>query len=228
MFQGNKNFGNTVKQGLLQQLGVGQFIPLSGKKHKKHHNDNHNPPPLDPGRGDGRVPVDPVTPTSPLGPGYVWVGDHWERAKAPLTSTPTPTKPGFVWVGDHWERVKANPNVRDHRNPVEQGGSAQGGVIVTPTNPLSTPTGGKAEGLSHYDPSKRPWGALQVRDHTTGAPQGGVTVTTVDSNRDDVIGVGASPVDKVIDLLTGKAFEFKHGQLAPESPAPPRDHRTGQ
>jgi hypothetical protein len=87
---------------------------------KKHdhdcHDDDHggkpNPPPLDPGKGDGKPPSQNPPPRD----GYVCVpahGDvpgHWERERAP--SVPQ-AKPGFVWVPatatvpGHWERVRA-------------------------------------------------------------------------------------------------------------------------
>lgn len=76
---------------------------------------HHNPPPIDPGKGDGK-PTPPSQPNPPARPGYVWVPangnvpGHWERERAPTT---TPTKPGYVWVPatatvpGHWERARA-------------------------------------------------------------------------------------------------------------------------
>jgi hypothetical protein len=48
--------------------------------------------------------------------GYVWCGDHWERARANGDDCGTGSpgggdqgpRSGYVWCGDHWERVRAN------------------------------------------------------------------------------------------------------------------------
>jgi hypothetical protein len=97
--------------------------------------------PNNPGQSGGNDP--PANPEPPKMPGYVWVGDHWERERAPKVTTPQ-GKPGFVWVGDHWEREKAPTSpviapatgtivIRDHRKPVNgvDASNAPGGVIVT-------------------------------------------------------------------------------------------------
>lgn len=127
---------------------------------KKHHgpqqNPKHNPIPIDPGRGDGRVPVDPVPSTPPANPaprdGFVWVNGHWERAQAaPQAVNPYPAgttvrdhraTTGGVTVRDH----RTTPVVRDHR----------------------TTTGSSPAGAT-------------VRDHrtSTGNTSGGVTVTVI-------------------------------------------------
>lgn len=106
------NSGNPTRLLSQQSLSSGITSANLVKKYKTHNkqDDNiNNVLPLDTGRGDGRVPTD-SKPTMPTGkPGFIWVGDHWERAKASTTGTSTPTgKPGFVWVGDHWERAKAS------------------------------------------------------------------------------------------------------------------------
>ncbi|MEX2173770.1 MAG: hypothetical protein WD872_05365 [Pirellulaceae bacterium] len=71
--------------------------------HHGHNRPQHDPIPLDPGRGDGRVPVQPVPPARD---GYVFVNGHWERVKA------QPSQRGPV-VRDH----RTPPVVRDHRTP---------------------------------------------------------------------------------------------------------------
>src|SRR5262245_27383443 len=106
---------------------------------KKFH--THEPIPIDPGRGDGRVPVEPqpVEPQPPQGPpGFIWVNGHWERVRAPQGSTVV---------------------VRDHRTVAPHGGwqdvsSSPGGVTVT---------------QSPRWPNRRPtvYGGVQVRDHRT-------------------------------------------------------------
>ena len=102
------------KFGRLGQIG--QLV----EKFTKDDDNEQNPPvvPIDPGMGNGQ-PTAPPAPPVPTRPGYVWVGDHWEREKAPQNNVLPPTnvnpvgpvgpvaRPGYVWVGDHWERVKA-------------------------------------------------------------------------------------------------------------------------
>ncbi|MEX2172143.1 MAG: hypothetical protein WD851_22675 [Pirellulales bacterium] len=97
---------------------IGQLV----EKFTKDDDNEQNPPvvPIDPGMGNGQ-PTAPPAPPVPTRPGYVWVGDHWEREKAPQNNVQPPAvvnplpvgpirpvaRPGYVWVGDHWERVKA-------------------------------------------------------------------------------------------------------------------------
>lgn len=115
--QGNNSASQNRRLGNLGQI-INQFA----------HNDKKDKPkpqgvPIDPGIGNGQ-PTAPTTPTIPTRPGYVWVGDHWERERAPQGNNIKPPmvadpvlgqplapqgKPGYVWVGDHWERVKAQP-----------------------------------------------------------------------------------------------------------------------
>lgn len=100
-----------------------------------HCGDHNNPTPPNPTpRGDGRVPLPPSTSTPPVAsPGYVWVGDHWERAKAPAqppVANPRPTNPttGGATGRDH----RTNPPVvRDHRNdgPVVRDHRTQSSVV---------------------------------------------------------------------------------------------------
>jgi hypothetical protein len=121
---------------------------------KKFH--KPEPIPIDPGRGDGRVPVEPkpVEPQPPQGP------------------------PGFIFINGHWERVKANggaaPNapqsstieVRDHRTVVPGGGWQ-----VRPMRPqdVSSSPGGVKVTHSPRWPIKDQsvYGGSQVRDHRT-------------------------------------------------------------
>lgn len=138
------------------------------KKHKKPQKPTPVVP-LDPGRGDGRVPVEPETPQGR--PGFVWVKDHWERARAPKSPNvivdPIPPQNG--------------PIVRDHRDGLGANGgvtvtTTQGGPIVRDHRKSTTifnPTGGKTWTVGPT-----------VRDHRTITPppssngQGGVTVTS--------------------------------------------------
>ena len=205
------------------------------KKHK-HHQDESPVTPLDPGRGDGRVPVaEPITP--PRRPGFVWVKDHWERARTPkLIVDPVTTQDG--------------PVVRDHRDGLGSNGgvtvTTQGGPIVRDHRSSATifnPNGGKV------------WTAgTTVRDHRTITPpplsngQGGVTVTTTPGGgkRDNAItGSGPNPLDLLAEgaAKVGNVFGIGYGEVtsgdgsAPSGPtvrdhrtAGPvvRDHRTGQ
>jgi hypothetical protein len=124
---------------------------------KKFH--KPEPIPIDPGRGDGRVPVEPksVEPQPPQGP------------------------PGFIFVNGHWERVKANGGaaphstieVRDHRT-VAPGGGWQ----VRPMRPQdvsSSPGGVKVANSPRWSiKDQSVYGGTQVRDHRT--------ITTKDSD----------------------------------------------
>jgi WXXGXW repeat (2 copies) len=181
-------------------------------KHKQHPTQSQGTIPFDPGRGDGRVNANPAPPNT-LGPGFVWVNNHWERAKATsgtasgsATSSANPTPPntlgpGFVWVNNHWERAKA----------------------ISGTAGSSATSGGGTVGVRDH----RNGGNVNVRDHRNGVnyPQGNVAVgiTPGGNTRETwVVGVGESPVDKavnwLIDLFDGTEFH-------PGSVPPDRDHR---
>jgi len=119
------------------------------KDHCDHcdHNGCHDPkfPTIDPGKGDGKgntgVIVDPIGPWAPKGPttmnrdGFVWAGDHWERAKAGQNYTVDPNLGGPV-VRDHRDLTTNTNNfggtVRDHRTLT--GTTTGGGVTVTNTS----------------------------------------------------------------------------------------------
>lgn len=199
---------------------VGSIFELVEELKKRHEDkeENDKPVPIDPGMGNGKPTADPVTP--PSRPGYVWVGDHWEREKAPVKQPLTPpSRPGFVWVGDHWEREKATSNsptnttvitdpvpgtivVRDHRTPAVDSNNASGGVTVTSSPVIRDHRTPKTSGVWSTS------GAV-VRDHrrpsvdTSSAP-GGVVVTSTPRPKKKSGGVldtledAASNVGKVV------------------------------
>src|SRR6478672_10340447 len=79
------------------QFHFGNWGGISDIVSSYHHHHGHkpeptkNPTPIDPGRGDGRVPTGPVPVTQPPArDGFVWIKDHWERAKAPKSVNPYP------------------------------------------------------------------------------------------------------------------------------------------
>jgi hypothetical protein len=106
-------------RGLGQQMSSGNLMDTiaSFKKHHKHEKPEKpdDRVPIDPGKGDGQT----GNPTPQSTGGFVWVGDHWERARASKgTQTLVP------------------PVVRDHGAstlPPLSGGNGQGGVTVTGT-----------------------------------------------------------------------------------------------
>ncbi len=185
-----KKFGQHLNLGG-GSLGSVSNIASQFKKHSKKKHNSSEPKPLDPDKGDGRVPVDPVVPQGR--PGFVWVGDHWERAKAPKKITPV-QEPKVL------DPTMVGPVVRDHRTPKLQplsNGNGSGGVTVTPTTggfgpevrdhrtpklpPLSN---GNGSGGVTVSPTTGGFGP-EVRDHrtpklptvSTGNGAGGVTVT---------------------------------------------------
>lgn len=102
-------------------------------------------------------------------PGFVWVGDHWERVRAPKTETQTPLgKPGFVWVGDHWERERAKSNVTTIVDPYP-------GVLGTSNT--SSPTITVRDHTNGTTQLVTPNGTITIRDHG-GSASGGVKVTS--------------------------------------------------
>ncbi len=206
------------------------------KTHNKQDDNINNIIPLDPGRGDGRVPVAPVLNTPPARPGFVWTGDHWERVKAP--STPASSGPPPVANGGGGVTVtpaNSGPVIRDHR----QGGvvirdhrqgvvtvtpvptkPTFGGQIITPppavrnpatTQPLqptqTTPPRGSS-GRPRFEPDRTP---------------GGVTVSVVPGSQrpQHVTGVGGSPIDTAIESVIG-IFQGGSG-ITPAGTT--RDHR---
>ena len=140
---------------------------------KKHHGDQPEPKkdpiPIDPGRGDGRMPVTPLPTTPPVvrdhrdgastrGGDFVFVNGHWERVKAPKVVKPTsPFPPGTV-VRDHrtpGSPLASGPTIRDHRTaPVVRDHRTPPAIRDHRTAPV-------------------------IRDHRTGSADasGGVTVT---------------------------------------------------
>ena len=108
---------------------LSQLISGFKKQHGDRPEPKKNPIPIDPGRGDGRVPVSPVPITPPAvrdhrdgastqGGDFVFVNGHWERVKAPQVVKPkSPFPPGTV-VRDHRtpnSPFPAGATVRDHR-----------------------------------------------------------------------------------------------------------------
>lgn len=166
-FRNSQNRGGTFARDAVSEIA---------SQLKKHHDhkppETTNPTPIDPGRGDDRVPVDPVVPQGR--PGYVWVNGHWERERANQPTGPVIVDPTLVGpvVRDHREPRPANnvpwgtgtPVVRDHRSGA-------------PTTPWNT---GTPVVRDHRDGAAGGAGPV-VRDHrtkstSTGA-SGGVTVT---------------------------------------------------
>lgn len=219
-----------------------------GKLVEKFTNDHNEkkPPftPIDPGKGDGKT----TTPEVPTRPGYVWVGDHWERVKAPkqplMIVDPIPVRPvapqgrpDFVWVGDHWERVKAKPSNNVTPTVISQP-NVVGPVVRDHRNP------GSANVVSGFGQS-----GVVIRDHRTPAAKitidnsqapGGVTVTStprpprkpVSTGSGDITGSG--PLDGVLggletlgdaagDVLgaAGNAVGIGYGSITPVGPATP-------
>jgi hypothetical protein len=199
----NNNNGQG-SQSFVQNLGIGRKLGgqaggianmVSNFTKKNHKHDDKPKPQLDPNRPDDRVPVEPVAPVTPQGrPGFVWVGDHWERERAPKTPqmivNPLPETLSPV-VRDH--RTTTAPIVRDHRTttaPVvrdHRTGSPSGGVTVTATpgssrdnaitssgfNPFASAlngltTVGNKLGIGYGEVTS---GAPGSRDHRTPNPQ---------------------------------------------------------
>lgn len=110
------NIGNQA--GVIELLNTTQTL----RAHCGNQNNPTNPP-----RGDGRIPLPPSTSTPPVAPpGYVWIGDHWERVKAPV-QPPVNPRPTTTTGGQNNRDHRSNPpvvhdhrnqspNVRDHRN----------------------------------------------------------------------------------------------------------------
>ncbi|MEX2112228.1 MAG: hypothetical protein WD845_03535 [Pirellulales bacterium] len=207
----SQNFGLSLGRGNLGSISnmVSQF-----KKHKKDKPDSHETTPLDPGMGDGRVPVDPAEPVVPQGrPGYVWVDGHWERERAPKV-------------------------------PPLTSGNGNGGVTVTPTGgsgsqvldqgqiipPLSSGNGGGGVTVTSGN------GGRVVRDHrktvpTSSSANGGVLVTTTPGSTrgQAVTGSGLNPFGVIVDGLAKAGSTIAGGGsitgVAP-SGQQVRDHRT--
>ncbi|MBX7074423.1 MAG: YXWGXW repeat-containing protein [Pirellulales bacterium] len=173
-----EKFSNSQNSGGSFARNADLWSDISGiaSRFKKLHDhkppETTNPTPIDPGRGDDRVPVDPVVPQGR--PGYVWVNDHWERERANQPTGPVIVDPTLVGpvVRDHRTPRPANnvpwgtsaPIVRDHRSDA-------------PTTPWNT---GTPVVRDHRDGAAGGAGPV-VRDHrtkstSTGA-SGGVTVT---------------------------------------------------
>jgi hypothetical protein len=136
------------KKRPLNQIEKSELIKELVSKTKKHDRDD------DDDDDDDRQPTDPKPPQPQGRPGFVWVGDHWERERA---GSPSP--------GKIVDPVHGTVVVRDHRKPVAGTDSSQasGGVIVTNTPIIR-------------DHRQSTWG-------TSGA-SGGVVVTTSPIIRD--------------------------------------------
>jgi hypothetical protein len=153
--------------------GVSQIVSDFKKHHDHKHEPKKDPIPIDPGRGDGRVPVGPAPVTTPPArPGFVWVDGHWEREKAPPKvanpyspgvevrdhRTPAGNASGGTIIRDHrtpsdW--APAGTTVRDHRTPTSS--NAPGGTVVV-TSPLP-----RNDGVIIRDHRTTP----VIRDHRT-------------------------------------------------------------
>jgi hypothetical protein len=147
---GNNNGGDQqfVGRPYEQWQSKREFYQKLAKKFHKP-----KPIPIDPGRGDGHVPVEPA-PQAPQGPpGFIFVNGHWERVKAPADGTP---QTGTVVVRDHRKVVPGTVVVRDHRT------IAPGSVVVRDHRTV-TPAGG--------------WQVRPVGPQDVSSSPGGVTVT---------------------------------------------------
>jgi hypothetical protein len=164
---------------------------------KNRHDDDDDRRPIDPGRGDGKDPQDNTTP--PSMPGFVWVGDHWERQRANQTYPAGPMiadpLPGTVVVRDHRKpvlgtdsshapggvTVTSSPIIRDHRND-SSGAWSTGSVIVRDHRNDSNGawSTGSAIIRDHRNDSSGAWstGSVIVRDHRNSSAPGGITVVS--------------------------------------------------
>jgi hypothetical protein len=147
--------------------GVSQMVSEIKNHHGHKPEPKNNPIPIDPGRGDGRVPVSPAPPAPPVvrdhrdgttsqgQGGFVFVDGHWERAKAvPQVVNPYPAGtivrdhrtttdsfPSGAIVRDHratTESLPAGATIRDHRTTASGSG---GGVTVIVAKPLTDNAG---------------------------------------------------------------------------------------
>jgi hypothetical protein len=207
--------GNSGSQGKQQNQfnfgswgGVSQVV--SGfQHHHGHKQEPKQPIPLDPGRGDGRVPTKP-TPTTPPD-----IRDHRDGA--------TSQGGGFVFVDGHWERVKAAPKtsspyrpgtiIRDHR-PVDTA-SAPGGTVVT-TTPAPRNDGPVIR--DHRTPP------VIIRDHrqATGSAPTGTIIR--DHRPADTSNAPGGTVITTTPVLNNNGPVIRDHRTTPVV----RDHRTGQ
>ena len=205
-----------------------------GNNHaSSHHNKSDGPPKYMGGTPSGKAPVG--TPENPFKHhGSSKHKGHGKDEQPPgmIVDPVRVTSGGFVWANDHWERAKATPGVSN--GPTMIVDPTLGPVVRDHRTLTSTTTPPFGNGGHHYQPYQDP----NVRDHRGGASQGGVSVTNTpgSTRNNDVIGVGASPVDSVINGVgsavesgvgtvvngIGNLFGYD-GQL--HSP-PGRDHRT--
>lgn len=114
-----QNFGRwTEVAGQIGNNGnqAGVIELLNATQNLRAHCGNQGNPTTPP-RGDGRIPLPPSTSTPPVAPpGYVWVGDHWERVKAPAPPPVNP-RPTTSTGGQNSRDHRTNPPVvNDHRN----------------------------------------------------------------------------------------------------------------
>jgi hypothetical protein len=201
---GDHHQGHSGNQGKPQsQFGFGNWSGVSQivSDFKSHHSHKPepktNPIPIDPGRGDGRVPVNPPPLTPPVvrdhrdgttsqgAGGFVFVDGHWERAKAaPKVVNPYPAGttvrdhrsttgsfPPGATVRDHratTESFPAGTTVRDHRTTTNS--NASGGVTVIVTNPLPDNAGPTIRDHRTAPVIRDHRTAPVVRDHRTPAP----------------------------------------------------------
>jgi hypothetical protein len=224
----NNNKKKNNQQNNSYQSGVSGILDLISQFKDKDDDDSKppqtDPKPIDPGMGNGTT--NPVSP--PSRPGYVWVGDHWEREKAPQTVTTG--KPGYVWVGDHWEREKAPSGMT---------------MIVDPI-PGQTLVGGKPIGTGQPIVTGQQLvtaGGVVVRDHrrppvVSGNGGGGVTVTSSGTSRPKPSGGllgtvtgGLSTVTTAVGNAAGSVGQAVGAVGGGSQSAPPmkitviRDHR---
>jgi hypothetical protein len=154
------------------------------------------------------TPENPFKPTPVSSNGFVFVNGHWERVRAGQATVVDPTLVG--------------PIVRDHR-----GGAIGGGFTYNPTQ--TAPGGVLVGGYRGSQPvtTTTTGFAGTVRDHRG-----------TSSSSNNVVGVGASPVDSAIGGLAGlgsaigdglsglgNIFGIGYGSITPVSSGT-RDHRS--
>jgi hypothetical protein len=221
--------GQMLRQPLLARMSNNFDSYKKHNTHNKQDDNANNVLPVAPSRGTHNkqddninnilpveVPTGPSTP--PNRPGFVWVGDHWERARAtsrPMTGGPPPVANGGGGVTV--TSANSGPVIRDHRHGI---------VTVTPV-PIPPQFGGQINNpppvvLNPATTPPRPsrGGGGRPRFEQNRAP-GGVTVSVVPGSQrsNDVTGAGGSPIDKAVESVISV---FQGGSI---TPAGSRDHR---
>jgi hypothetical protein len=245
----NKNFNASGKSGSIEEL----ILKFTNRERDDDEDDDDDDDrrPIDPGPGDGTNPPSNPTPPQPQGrPGFVWVGDHWEREKAgqtyPTNPVITDPLPGNIVVRDHRKpytgtdsssapggvtvtntpiirdhRTGENgPIIRDHRAPSLSPENGQGGVWVTETTGKPRPKGGGGGGLLGG-----------IGDAVSGAANGiGNAVGAAGNAVGNAVGDAASTVGrgagKVVNTA-GNAVGGAYDSITPASKKPSSANTSG-